>query len=258
MATPAKSVQFRDIVSIVSTYKSMDIPCFAVKQGGAINWKYPRKEVTGNETVEIGAEELLGFLELIEETQSAAIYTLALYEDIPGSRITEKTPVDLSWNFRLQDIPVSYMAGGHEMYSGGTGRLLDEFRKMGARLEQLEKSLGEKQENPLGMIGELMEYEPLQPIIMALGSKIADLLTSASGGKVGELRRVSGVPTGYGNQADRADTEFDMNDPMIRNALFRLSKHLPDLPQALQQLAKLAEQKPAQFNFYVKMLKTMK
>jgi hypothetical protein len=244
MATPAKSVQFRDVDSIVKMYESMKVAAFGIKQNGALNFKY-----TGEDSSE-GAQQLRAFLDMIVENESAAIYTLALYEE-PEGRITEKTPADLSFNFRLQDQITGFVPG--EMYSGVYGQLMGEIKSMKKELQDLKTAAPESK---LGLIGEIMETEAFQPILMAVGNKLADWVLGPA--KTGELKRVSGVPTPP-EAVDYGPVTADAwgNSAKAITALNRLQLKVQDLPDMLERLANLVEQKPAQFNIYLKMLQRM-
>jgi hypothetical protein len=247
MATPSKSVQCRDVDSVVAMYQNMNIPAFGIKQNGALNFKY------AGDDLQQGAIQLQGFLQLIADNESAAIYTLCLYEDL-SKGINERTPADLSFNFRLIEQPSGYMVG--EAYRGGYAQLIGEIqaikKELAARKEQPE-------ENRLGIIGEIMEMEPMQPILLAIGNKMADWVMGPQ--KVGELKRVSGVPGSAG--PGRADPQncgglCAQPDPVLQDAIERLSAKIPDLPAVLQILADMAEQKPGKFSIYLTMIRKMK
>jgi hypothetical protein len=241
MATPVKSVQFRDADSIVQNYRNMEIPAFGIKQSGALNFKYQ-----GNSMVD-GAAQLSAYLGLLDDNESAAIYTLCLYEE-PDGRITEKTPVDLSWNFRLRDQVSGFMPA--EMYGGGFGQMIGEIRKLQKEWEDFKKKPAAEQ-NKLGVIGEVMEMEAFQPILMAIGTRIADLVMPAT--KVGELKRVSGIRDTSDEPA--APPIPWQEDPRVPEAIQRLSKKEPDIGGLLCHLAEFAETKPTMFNMYVKIFR---
>lgn len=239
MATPSRSVQCREIDQVVQMYKNQKVPAFGIKQNSALNFKYQ------GEDLDQGALQLQAFLEFLADSQSSAIYTLAVYEDFDG-RITEKTPPDLSFNFRLRDdYPISKMG---EMYGGNYGQVLQELKEVKAKLAAIEKA--PEDENRLGIIGELMEMEPLQPMLMAIGNKVADWILKDQ--KVGELKRVSGIP-GHGG---------GMSEPWRQNALLAealdtLSEHVPDLPDVMKRLAVMSREKPSKFNLYLSMIRKL-
>ncbi len=220
----------------------MDIPAFGIKQNQALNFKYP------GPSVQDGANQLRAFLDMLDDSESAAIYTLALYED-PPTRITEKTPVDLSWNFRLRDTVSGYRPG--EAYGGVYGQLIGEVKQLKAQILELKNR---EPESKLGVIGEILEMEAVQPLLMAVGTRIADFVMPPS---KPELKRVSGVP-GMTEQQP-LDVRIEWRDnPTIIDAIERLSAREKDLPELLQQLASLAEKSPGKFALYVGMFKKMK
>lgn len=246
MATPSKSVQCRDLDSVVNMYVSMKIPAFGIKQNGALNFKY------AGDDLDEGSRQLHGFLTLIAENESAAIYTLCLYEDL-AKGINERTPADLSFNFRLIEQPTGYMVG--EAYRGGYAQLIGEIqaikKELAARKEQPE-------ENKLGLIGAIMEMDSMQPLLMAVGNRLADLVMPPQ--KVGELKRVSGIP-GAAPETRSVDRQGCSNGcvlgPTVLDAIERLSMKVPDLPAILQILAEMAEQKPGKFAIYLTMIRKM-
>jgi hypothetical protein len=242
MATPSKAVQFRDVDSVVKMYESMEIPAFGIKQNSALNFKYQ------GSNIQEGSAMLCGFLNMLQDSESAAIYTLALYED-PGTRITEKTPVDLSWNFRLRDQVTGYMPG--EQYAGGYGQLLNEIKVLKTQLQQLQ---AKEPESKLGMIGEIMEMDAVQPLLMAIGNRIADWVVPTKT----ELKRVSGIPGIPEDPAVKEPLVPWRDNPAIIDAIERLNLCVKDLPALLQQLADMAEKSPAKFGLYVAMFKKMK
>ena len=240
MATPVKSVQFRDAESIVKNYHNMGIPAWGIKQGGALNFKYQ------GESLDDGASQLRAYIELLNENESAAIYTLCLYED-PDGKITEKTPADLSWNFRLRDQVSGFMPS--EMYGGGYGAMIGEIKALRKEMEEIKKGAA-PEDHKLGIMGEIMEMEAFQPILMAVGTRLADLVLPAA--KVGELKRVSGIPI-QDEVASPPSAYNWINDPAVTNALSRLQVRVTDLGAMLSKLADLAEQKPGLFAMYLKM-----
>ena len=247
MATPAKSVQIRDADSLCKMYARMAIPAWSIKQGGDINWKYE------GELIEEGEAQLKAYCEMLMDNETAAIYKLCLYEDLEG-KITEKTPVSLSNNFRFTD-GAAY--GSPDHYGGGYGALLGEVKELRRVVNEMKNQAPE--DNKLGIMGELMEHEALQPIFMGVATKIADWIMSPAKG-VGELKRVSGVPGSAASvpTSSPAGVRSWREWPEITGAIDILNGHVEDLPAVLQKLALLASKKPIQFKLYKTMLLSMK
>lgn len=240
--TPSKAVQFRDVDSIVKMYEQMDIPTFGIKQNQALNFKYQ------GSSVQDGANQLRSFLDMLADSESAAIYTLALYEDSP-TKLTEKTPVDLSWNFRLRDTVTGYVPG--EAYGGVYGQLMGEVKQLKAQILAMQNK---EPESKLGMIGEIMEMEAVQPLLLAIGTRIADFVMPAKP----ELKRVSGVPGLQEKPAAIQSSKPWREDSAVLDALDRLSVKVKELPELLQKLAIMAESNPGKFAIYLAMFKKMK
>lgn len=243
MATPAKSVQAKDVETLVAIYKGMAIPAWSIKQGNALCYKYPGEDVTQ------GEQELRAYLQLLEDTESTAIYTLCQYEDPPDGKITDKTPCDLSNNFRLNHQAITY--GSPDHYGGAMGQVFGELKKLREEVSAL-KNREDDPPNKLGIIGDILENEALQPLVMGIAGKVADWLIPAKG--VGELKRVSGVP---GMPAATGTFNW-REDAKIGMAMDSLAECVKDLPDLLQQLAGYAKHKPVQFALYKKMLMSTK
>ncbi len=218
---------------MINFYERQDIPAFGIKQRTMLCHKYE------GDSMQDGKEELEWLCNAFIKQRSPAIYTLCLYRKWEGDEITDKTPCSLSNNFRLVD--------HGEMGAPGGGDLLTEVRALREEVRQLRE---EGVENKLGVIGEIMEMEAVQPLLMAVGTKIADWITGQ--GRVGELKRVSGIP---GVPAAGMTSDW-RTDPVTVDALERLSKCVPDLPEVLKKLADMAETKPGKFKNYLSLFKT--
>jgi len=200
--------------------------------------------------------KLQEYCEVLVDNDSAAIYKFCLYEDLDG-KINNKTGWNLSNNFRFKEGPgASY--GSPEIYGGNYGQMLQELKELRKELNALKNQAPE--EHKLGMIGELMEMEALQPIIMGLANKAADWIMTPGKG-VGELKRVSGVPLGTSltpSPPPLSSTWSWREDTRIGDALDTLAGTVEDLPVVLEQLARMAIKKPGQFKLYKTMLLSMK
>lgn len=247
MATPAKSVQARDSETVMEMYTNLDIPAFGIRQGGSLPFKY-----TGD-SIEEGTQKLQWILEKLTESESAAIYTLVLYEH-PEKGVNEGTKGDISINFRLIDHTTSYLPA--EQYRGSYGALMGEIKELRKTVEQIQKEKQVEPASSLGMIGEIMEMEAVQPIMMAIGNRIADVIMGQESKPMGTLSRVSGIP---GLEPDSTPVTSGWKDnPMVIDALDRMSLRVPDLPELLKKLADMAEQKPGQFGVYAMMIRKIK
>lgn len=249
MPTPAKTVQFRDAETLVACYRDADIPAWAIKVGGpGPCFKYEGKDI------EDGCLKLQECCRLILKSKSAGIYTLCLYEEeiLPADGIiTEGTKPGLAWNFRFNE----YEGAGMGLVPYQQDDLRAELKAIRKDIQDM-KAEREDEGGKLGVIGEIMENEALQPIIMGISQKIADWIT---GEKVGELRRVSGIPNVDIGKEYPELLEWDwLKDHKLMYAVSRLFKTTPDLAEVMDKLAALSENNPKKYQFYLNMFKKLK
>lgn len=230
-------MQFRDAESVLEMYDNVKIIPFSIKQNGAVNHYYEEDDATE------ARQQLEWFINRLEQSGSEAIYTLCLYKNLKGD-IDEKTPCNLSWNFRLHHQVIGSTPGSYN--PGGYAAVLQELKEMKKEILALKSAAPA---NPLGIVGDIMEMEAVHPLMMAIGTKIADWVTGPT--TVGELKRVSGIP----GIAPAGMTTDWRTDPVLIDAMERLSRHAADLPNLLKRLADMAEQKPAKFKTYLAMFK---
>lgn len=244
MATPKATIQFRNAEDLVQFYQDEEIPAFGIRNGSTLNFKYEGPDL------EEGKAKLVGILNLMLANKTAAIYTLALYNRF-DNEITEKTPASLSVNFRLNEYGenIGGFTGG-----GGNSDIMQELKSMRKEIEDLKK---EKEEpaDKLGMIGEIMQMDAVQPVILAIAGLIADKISSI-GAKISpapapstDLRRVSGPPGWHGTWRE---------DPEILISIDTLADKLEDFPDVMAKLARIALNKPVQFAMLTGMLRKMK
>jgi hypothetical protein len=241
MATKTKSVQFRHRDDILACYVDQEVAPWAIKVDDYPVFKYE------GDNLDEGQASLDRYLQQIEKNQSAGIYVLCLYDDMPDSgKINEKTPAGYKWGFRFKDTPDGYVAGaeGRDLYSQVTA--------LKAELAALKNA---EPESKLGIIGEIMEMDALQPLIIGISSRLADAIMGE--GKVGELKRVSGIP---GLQPDPVTTTSQAwrEDKFVHQALDRLQAKVPDLGNILDKLAYMAENNALTFGVYLSMLRKKK
>jgi len=239
MATPVKSIQFRNIDDLLECYAGTEVPAFAIKMGKGVCFKYE------GDSLEDGKQQLGALLDLIQRNESAGIYTLCIYESIPGEHITDKTEAGYSWNFRLND----YGSSNNAQALGPMLQFMEEVKNLRKEVRELKEAKQEEPENKLGMIGDIMDIPAVQPIMMALAGKIGDWI---SGGTVGQLKRVSGVPGGP------ADHYAWLQNEAFLSTIDRLYKGTDDFPALLEKLADMQEKTPGKYKMYIGMFSKMR
>ena len=174
----ASSVQFRDSESVLEAFRNLEIPSYALVHGSQIIFKYQDGD-------QEQAEELLAkWLDILKGNDSAAIYTLRIYEEIPGNaRITNKTPWHYSFNFRFLDqvmgmvpgsVPIAYGANGLNLVKQFTD-LQTQVKELQDRVIELIDEKDEEQEEAKPKIGEVLLNQAL-PHLMPVLARIVDNL----------------------------------------------------------------------------------
>jgi hypothetical protein len=241
MSTPTMTVQFRNPEDLIKFYMGEGIPAFGIKQKTDLNFKYE------GDNQDEGVEKLQGIIDMMLNNKSSAIYRLCLYRTF-GEEITDKTPCSLIVNFRFYE----YAPDGTNSM-GGFGN-----QDLHARIAALERKLqakeSEDEPHKLGVIGEILEMDALQPVIMGIATKVADWITGPP--KMGEIQRISGIPGDLLNPPAETEVFPWLQDKVLTGSITRLYGSVADLGKLLQKLATIAEKNPKKFASYVKMLQT--
>lgn len=228
-----KSVQFDNVDAVITAYKSRGVAAFGLWQGSQFLFKFD-----GN-SIDDGAQLLEQFLESFVE--SAAIYTLAVYED-PQGKINSKTPYDGSFNFRFNADTTSYRNAGSVI-----GQLQGEVTALKTQLaEALESHDEPQQKSFLDQIGEITTHPVIQQFLPAilgalgLGAPTAPVHSPAPIGA-----GLAGVP---GVNDDPQQILADSVEVLERNGM-----NVVDL---LHSLAVMANTNPEKFKTVLAAIKT--
>lgn len=226
------SVQFKGVNSVIDAYERRKVPAWSLWQGSQFMFKYE------GDDMEQGGQELQSILEVLSDSTNA-IYTLKVYEDLPGGKIKDKTPHDGSFNFRLN-------ADNQEITNSQYGALRNQNAIL-EKLESLEKRLNEKDEeeddeppSKLGLIGEILNDPGTSQIVLPLIMKAFGIGTTPSHPA---MRSINGIP-----DDDRAT---------LNEAMQILKTADPKLPEHLMKLAKLSKESPDSFKFLLQTLDSM-
>jgi len=155
-----RSVQFQNIESVIHAYGLRCVAAFSIYQGKQLLLKYEGTEI------EEGAELLNQFLPML--SNSAAIYTLCIYEEYAG-KINDKTPYHGSYNFRFSE-----NTGGYNQSNNVLQSVQLQLAAMDEKLTRLEtdKDLSGSEDptlNGMDRIGQILSHplvERLLPVIM--------------------------------------------------------------------------------------------
>jgi len=101
-----RNVQFRSAENVLSAYRANNVSAFAVSAGSQLLTSYSGSDI------DEGIQLLEKFLELLEDSQSAATYSVRVYKGLKkGEDISNKTPYHGSFNFNLTDQITGSLAG---------------------------------------------------------------------------------------------------------------------------------------------------
>ena len=241
------SVQFTGIENIIEAFEANDIPYFGVFAGKSLIFKNPtRGEEAIQDTFE-ASELLRSFLYKLNKG-SNAVYTLKLYENLPGGGITDKTPANFSINFRL-NLEGMYLTNDkavqYEQKQSQQSEILAELKALRMKVETME--------------GTDEEEEPTNPIIGALTAnpEVMNALVMAAVGAI------TGIISKFAPQQQPIKMQPAINgvndepteQQKIDKAIEVLSQSTPNLGDSLLILAKMSIDNPQQYKWLLGMLK---
>ena len=253
-----KSVQFTSVDAVCDAYQMRCVPAFSVFQGTQLLFKYEGKDMDEGEV------QMREFLKLL--SQSAAIYTLCVYEDLGKQKISNKTPYQGSYNFRLQDKTafqeISGISAVQQQLQAMNSRL-DELQRerMARELEDMEdedQEIGQTDAltSSLDKIAGILEH----PIVKSLLPILTNALTKNQHTMPNELmnteHQAAGQLSGLGDQDAAPIVVGDMEfSQQLLQAIHTIVTRFPESEQALLTLADLAERKPDKFRFILGSMK---
>jgi hypothetical protein len=221
-----RSVQFQTLDNVLDAYELRKVPSFSIYQGKQLLFKYE-----GNDLDE-GADLLNKFLGYLQ--QSAAIYTLCVYEEFNG-KINDKTPYHGSWNFRFQENTKEYNQGANTL-SG----ISKQLQAVNERLDtlaanQIQDELEQEQDpilNNMDKVGAFLGHPIVEKFLPVLLSylKIPELKDPA---KL-ENHAIAGVNVLPQNVLEAVQNMYDANPQKVA--------------QSLQKLGAIAKNNPDKFN----------
>lgn len=259
------NVQIEGIDKTVQAYRNAKIPCYAVSDGKDNNFRY-----NGGDLNE-GAAMLKIWLEELDRTVSYQLYQLRLYEGIkPGDRITNKTPYDLSFNFRLhkrdENMPAVAGGSGGALSNNQVFGLLKDLQDV--RIENAVLQMQLQNRNVENNADDDDDEPEEKPAEKTAGEKIGQAVIDQSIPIIGELiRSFAGKLTGNNLQRSTAlagptivnSTNVE-EEKKISAAIERLKKAMPpnvSLGDALTKLADLGDKNLSGLHTYMNMLMAM-
>lgn len=253
----ARAISFRGVEATVDAYELNRIGPWAVLSQGKILCS--SSDVTDDD-IELGAEQLEGFLEMMKKHGSQAVYELQVYRLGTGNvEINSKTPYSRS-------IPFSLFENPEQGVSNQDNRMFTLLTEMQLQIKALQEQAAardmEVDDEPqddgtvMGKIGSMamgiLERPDVQQAI-AIGAvnlvkKIVPNMGNTQRMQESEGRRVAGVEQGYVNLLDQAQIA------KVHAAITRLSAKDAKLGDHLEKLAEIAEQQPNKYSMALNFL----
>lgn len=252
MATPSRTVHLRTPAEVIDAYSNWNCPHFSIINGKQLLIAYDNDDGDMQE----GEQLLTQWVNILNSSGTAGIYTLCIYKNLAGKSIDNGTKYNGSVNFQFhQYAGYGNSPGLPAAGDPGIKLILDRMEAMQMQITRLQEETDTEEEDDtvevLGKITGLLE----NPVIAGL---IGQLFAPAGQPQIGQAKQAVPHNTEIGKVSRIAGVTDQEADTMMAEALRRLQAKVPDLGAVLMQLAKLAEGRPMQFKLYKATLMAMK
>lgn len=223
----SSSVQFNGIDKVLDAYQFRNAAAWSLWQNRQFLFKFE-----GDDIAE-GAAQLQTILNAISD--SPAVYTLKVYEDLKGSKVTDKLAADGSFNFRMKEQAISGTSDNSVVH------LLQQIRIDQAELKQrLDMQEAEDPENgSLGAIGMVKEVLSIPGVPEILSGIVARFLNPVSA----QPAALAGVPA----QAAQAVEVSEQEVERLLSAYVAIREKMPEALELLETLGNMALNDPKKF-----------
>ncbi len=248
----AANVQFTNKDDVLEAYRKMKVGPWAIWCGKAMNFSCSEESKSECEA------SLVEYLEMLDRSEIAVYYTLCVYDDLDGEKITNKTPYSSSFNFRLTESAsgikrLGYADQGMSGQTIGSLRkqweseraLLDEVKALRMEVQELKEGGDEDEELDdygMGKIGKILQHPTVGPMAQQFLGSIINMINRNN---PNPDRVIAGVPGEVG-ETDK-----------ISQAMRILNETIPDFPDILTKLALMAQRQPGQLKMYCDALRGM-
>lgn len=245
----ASNVQFIGTDQVIRAFEARNIDIWSI-------WCGKEYHIKGN-----GVEELKAYLDMIAESQTAATYTLKVYEDLTDIKeVKSNTPHDGSFNFKLfsvYDQPGrTGIIGRHYGYPSRDDIVLQKLQEFDTKLNLLAAGPEidpEEETIEKAVLGMIQEPSKLHEFFQALqqGKNLlmghpVEMGSIGSVFKAGQTKPGSSAAAGQApqNLSQQSSEEIGQR---IATALDILEQNDPQLVEHLEKLAIMAQNNPVQF-----------
>jgi hypothetical protein len=239
-------VQFDNAADVLEAYENRGIAVWSIFQG--------KELLSAGE----GREELEGFLQMLEKSRHPVVYTLKVYNAVNDPNcITNKTESNGGFKFQVEGASAGAISGPQSgpRYAGAdliTQRIHSVISdKVSGFVDDLLSGKTKEEPKPKlkdVLIGYLENPEDLQAVLGSIGSVVAMFKGATVPGMVAGPR----IPERFAGATDTPEAvlpesaeEREKRGIRLACAVNRLEKCDPDIVEHLEQLATIAETKPA-------------
>jgi len=242
-------IQFHSIDKACEAFLNRDCKAWSVWAGKQFLFNYI------GSTTEDAALQLQQLLESLDTSaSSSAIYTLKVYEDLKkAEKITEKTPSNGSFNFRLKEYNQEN-TNWFSTFKEENKLLKQQVEDLRAELDSVPEESDEDDKTMIGKIGEMILNDPQKlPAIIAAFKNVMQMFVPEQP-KLSALHEsnTGNNPASYSiGSIDKQAGEL----PAIIETLKAKDERLQD---HLQKLSDLADKDPEGFKYLLTMLDNIK
>lgn len=228
----SSSIQFWEVDSVLQAFNNRRVEAWSINCGKQFMFKG------------IGEDELKNILDQLSRSNSAATYTLKIYEEIEDpTQIKSNTPDDGSFNFKFnQELQNRYSSIRERGFNPGDENVI--LSKLQAIEERLNAEEEEEENNyGLGKIGQVLQHPTIQQIAPGIIQKLLSAILGEDAAK-----QIPGIAS-PGATIGAVPTDQNLFD-----VVNELKKHDPDLYSHLQKLLAIAQQQPETFKMFLNYL----
>jgi len=240
----ATDYQFVGIKHTLAAFQSRGVEAWAIFAG--------KRLITRG----CGVDELAAFLQMIAQSNTVAVYTIKVYEDIDDPKeIKSNTADDGSFNFKLFSLD-----GGGGSMSGIIGThygdpVQMEILERLKALEQPEEDQGIMSQITNAFIGMLQEPRKLHEFLGALNGTQPQQPQYYEPRTVGNVHRIGVTqPAPARPQATAAPLTSEQSLQRIGDAVETIGRHDEKVVEHLEMLAKMAETNTSKFKMLLSLL----
>lgn len=244
----ASGIQFRGLTSLMAAYDNNKVIAWSVMYGKLVNAKY-----IGTNQHE-AREALRIFLTQLRQSDTTAVYTLNLYEELPkGAKIKASTEPDLAYNFIITEDEAPRHARYAEIVQTNQD-LLNRITALEGKLAIADSDDDDEDDGSIGgIISGMLKDERVKTWLQNKALGLADKLFSTP--LPAKVLSMDSQAAKIG--AVTADDPILINEEQqakCNEALEILCRCDPNLGDNLLKIAKIAENDPGKYQMFSKML----